>query len=266
MRKIIFSDLDGTIINRSQNELHEGNFEAIKKWREAGNLFVLCTGRNPIDIQPTLKVADLEYDYMVLCNGASLYDHEGKCIFEEQFPLELGKEILKEASKNKDLLTFYCDDKQLVMSQHDDVLVIDENGDKLGNVFNQPFSKYVDDATCFRMLCFIDETGSDLLYEYQDLLLVPHQDEISWFFNTECIDIMSYGVSKGNGMARLAEILGADIKDIYAIGDSFNDVSMVEMAGNGCTFDYAPEVLRKRAKYIVPSIKGLIDGIMEGKF
>ena len=53
MKKIIFSDLDGTLIYKEQQELHKGNFDAVKRWREKGNLFVICTGRNPIDILPT---------------------------------------------------------------------------------------------------------------------------------------------------------------------------------------------------------------------
>lgn len=266
MRKIIFSDVDGTLINREQKELHEGNFEAIKKWREAGNLFVLCTGRNPIDILPTLKMCDIEFDYLVLCNGASLYDQQLNCVYEKQFPLELGKHILHECAKNKEMITFYCDQKELVMQQNGGVVVCDNQGQTHKITSGKTFDQYVDEADCFRMLCLIQEEGNELLYHYQDLLLVPHQEEISWFFNNECIDIMASGVSKGNGMMDLVHLLKVDEENVYAIGDSFNDVSMIEMAAHGCTFAHCPEVLTKRAKHIVPSVRGLIESVLSEKF
>lgn len=266
MTKIIFSDLDGTLINKQQQELHEGNFEAIKRWRKAGNLFVLCTGRNPIDILPTLKACDIEFDYLVLCNGASLYDQNLQCVYEKEFPLELGKEILRRCGQDHEIVTFYCDEKELVMQFLEDIVIIDQEGNKLGNYKNQSFNDYVNDATCFKMLCLFQPNGFEKLIQYQDELLVSHQEEISWFFNKDCIDIMAHGVSKGNGMMDLVNILKIDEKNVYAIGDSFNDVSMIEMASNGCTFPDCPEILRQKAKYIVSSMVELIDGIMDEKF
>ena len=263
MKKIIFSDLDGTLINKEQQELHKGNFDAVKRWREKGNLFVICTGRNPIDILPTLKQADLEFDYLVLCNGASLYDKHMNCIYEKEFPLELGKEILLECSKNHEIITFYCDQNELVMQHLDKVVSIDANGVMHHDITDKTFEEYVQNANCFKMLCLIQPEGDHFLYHYQDLLFVPHINEISWFFNKECIDIMAYGVSKGNGMKQLVEMLGIDDNRVYAIGDSFNDLSMIEMACHGTTFVDAPEILRRKAKHIVTSIKELIDNNLD---
>lgn len=266
MKKIIFSDVDGTLINREQKELHEGNFEAIKRWRKAGNLFVLCTGRNPIDVLPTLKTCDIEFDYLVLCNGASLYDQHLNCVYEKHFPLELGKDILLECSKNHEVITFYCDEKELVMQNCDKLVVVDNQGESHEVTTGKTFEDYVNMATCFKMLCLIQPKGDEYLYHYQDVLFVPHQEEISWFFNNDCIDIMAHGVSKGNGMMDLVHLLKINPEDVYAIGDSFNDVSMIEMANHGCTFSHCPEVLIKRAKHIVPSVKGLIDSVLNEKF
>lgn len=266
MKKIIFSDLDGTLINKEQKELHEGNFEAIKRWRQAGNLFVICTGRNPIDILPTLKACDLEFDYLVLCNGASLYDKDINCVYEREFPLELGKEILLECSKNHELVTFYCDEKELVMQFENDLVVIDANGNKHVNESEMTFEDYVKRATCFKMLCLFQTNGYEHLYTYQDLLLIPNQDKISWFFNQNCIDIMVEGVSKGNGMNDLVQLLKIEKDNVYAIGDSFNDVSMIEMAQHGCTFPHCPEILHKKANHVVSSVAELIDNVLTEKF
>ena len=41
------------------------------------------------------------------------------------------------------------------------------------------------------------------------------------------------GVNKGTGLQHLASILDIDIKDTIAIGDNYNDLSMIQAAGLG---------------------------------
>ena len=51
-------------------------------------------------------------------------------------------------------------------------------------------------------------------------------------------------VSKGNALTKLAEHLNIPMKDTVAIGDNFNDVSMLKMAGLGIAMGNAePEIL-----------------------
>ena len=44
-----------------------------------------------------------------------------------------------------------------------------------------------------------------------------------------------------------------------AIGDAWNDVSMIEAADAGFTFDYAPEDVQGKADYVVGSIAEAIE-------
>ena len=45
------------------------------------------------------------------------------------------------------------------------------------------------------------------------------------------IEFNHQGVNKGQGLKKLADILGVDIKDTIAVGDNFNDLSMIKVAG-----------------------------------
>ena len=47
------------------------------------------------------------------------------------------------------------------------------------------------------------------------------------------IEFNHQGVNKGQGLKKLAELLHVDIKDTIAIGDNFNDLSMIKVAGLG---------------------------------
>ena len=91
MKKILFSDIDGTIVDKDQ-PLCSKDQQAIRQLRQQGGLFAYCTGRN---YQETKVIADLfEYDYMVLNNGAMIVDRYDKVIFRKQIAHDTAKEIL----------------------------------------------------------------------------------------------------------------------------------------------------------------------------
>jgi hypothetical protein len=62
------------------------------------------------------------------------------------------------------------------------------------------------------------------------------------------LDLLPPGVSKGWALKRLAARLGVDRKETMAIGDNWNDVDMLEWAGQGVMMGNAAAELRTMAK------------------
>jgi len=62
------------------------------------------------------------------------------------------------------------------------------------------------------------------------------------------LDLMPHGVSKGKALENLARRLGVDRKETMAIGDNWNDVDMLEWAGQGVLMGNAADELRTMAK------------------
>lgn len=62
------------------------------------------------------------------------------------------------------------------------------------------------------------------------------------------LDLLPPGVSKGSALERLAGRLGVDRKETMAIGDNWNDVGMLEWAGQGIVMANAAMELRTLAK------------------
>ena len=79
------------------------------------------------------------------------------------------------------------------------------------------------------------------------------------------IEINSFGVCKGEALRWLSNYLNVDLKETIAIGDDYNDESMLKMAGLGCSVKSAHEDIKKVAKYICEkdyfegSVKEIID-------
>ena len=62
------------------------------------------------------------------------------------------------------------------------------------------------------------------------------------------LDLLPLGVSKGSALELLASRLGVDRKETMAIGDNWNDVGMLEWAGQGIVMANAAIELRAMAK------------------
>lgn len=84
------------------------------------------------------------------------------------------------------------------------------------------------------------------------------------------IDIMRIGVNKGEGIAHLCAHLGIELADAAAVGDTYNDVQMLETAGHSFLVANAEEHMCEHADYLVPSnndrgVAVLIDAILAAK-
>jgi hypothetical protein len=62
------------------------------------------------------------------------------------------------------------------------------------------------------------------------------------------LDILPAGCSKGAALMTLAHARGIDAAEMLAIGDNWNDVSMLQAAGRAVLMDNAPEELKTMAR------------------
>ena len=61
------------------------------------------------------------------------------------------------------------------------------------------------------------------------------------------VDILPVGCSKGSALRRLAALRGIGMEEILAIGDNWNDMSMLESAGRAVLMANAPAELKEQA-------------------
>ena len=67
------------------------------------------------------------------------------------------------------------------------------------------------------------------------------------------LELVPLGVNKGNALARLLDVLGMTPQDLIAIGDNYNDLEMIELAGTGVAMGNAPEDIQRRADFVTRS-------------
>ena len=66
------------------------------------------------------------------------------------------------------------------------------------------------------------------------------------------LEINGPGASKGEGILRLAQILGVRAEETMAFGDGENDLSMMEKAGISIAMENGEASIQEKADYIAP--------------
>jgi hydroxymethylpyrimidine pyrophosphatase-like HAD family hydrolase len=88
------------------------------------------------------------------------------------------------------------------------------------------------------------------------------------------LDILPAGCSKGSALLRLAEARGVRAEEILAIGDNWNDVSMLEVAGRAVLMGNAPKDLKVMAaergwvvgrRHDEDGVAEVIEAVLEGR-
>ncbi|WP_239458268.1 Cof-type HAD-IIB family hydrolase [Collinsella tanakaei] len=69
----------------------------------------------------------------------------------------------------------------------------------------------------------------------------------------EWIDMMNKHVDKGTGITRLCEHLGIATADALALGDTYNDIQMLETVGHSYVVANAEDHMRSHARFVAPS-------------
>ena len=216
--KIFAADYDGTFMRGSPKpgEMAE-NIRQADLWRKAGNLFLFATGRDVKGLLDYLPKG-LVYDYIVGLNGGTVATYEGEIILEEVIPRHVADEIIAMISKNN-------------IQEH---FISDETENGTGKI------------------TILMDTPDEAIY-MADLFSNRLKSGANVFVNDRCVDIVAPEVSKATGIACVARRHNIACSDIYCIGDSHNDVPMLN-AYNGFTMPDVDAVVDAAAIKVYNSV------------
>lgn len=99
--KILFTDLDGTLLN-DEKQIPEENSIAVKQTLQNGNAVVLCTGRSYFSAKKFVDRLGLNREgcYAILYNGGMIYDCcSGEILYQNTMPLSYVKYIFDQAAR-----------------------------------------------------------------------------------------------------------------------------------------------------------------------
>ncbi len=260
MKKVIFLDVDGTIVDHNQN-IPDSTIKALIEAKENGHYLVLCTGRiHRIIAKDLLKY----FDGVVASAGAHILWGE-----EEIFHSFIPKGDLEKATValEKHGATFvYQGYSGRVATEKNKKKFIEffmENAKKdISNSFVKEIIEFPHDRDDIESGFYI---GAKVTVEEIQKELGSGIKVTGASFGHEQVyngELTREGVNKATGMERVLEHLGMQKEDSIAFGDGPNDFEMIDYAHIGVAMGNAVEDLKKIANVVTDHISE--DGLYKG--
>lgn len=259
--RFLASDLDGTLVDF--NEIIQENLDGIKKLKESGNKFIISTGRSRSGIKKLLEKYNLDYDYMLLGNGALVLDKDGNKIVDEWIPSNILKKVVESFYKSSNTL-IYVDSKDGNMLI--DNPKVDKSGiEKMLSYFDKiitldEFKDFNEDVRILSI--FSVNKDESIVIDIQEKINKQFKETINVFRNNVFLDIVPAGCSKGNGLLKVLELENEDVSSLYTIGDSHNDISMFNITENSYSFNRVDDDIKEHANNLVDYVHEVVEEII----
>ena len=226
-RKLIFLDIDGTLLPPGDMLIPESTLAALDRARANGHKLFLCTGRNHRMTEPLLR-----------------HDCFAECTLEARDATFGGSKMAERwkfiHKKNDAPLNSEAERWRKAMEEGMSIL-------PLSDYKGEPLYKIV----------FIADHESDLaeakqLYADQFVFCESKLDRLTdGFVNGELINRK---FDKGTGIKAICDHLGCTLADTIGFGDSDNDLQMTDVVGISVCMANGSENLKKRCDRIAPSV------------
>ncbi|MBM7540343.1 HAD family hydrolase [Amphibacillus cookii] len=270
MIKMIATDLDGTLLS-SVGEVSEQNAQAIKAAQKAGIEVVIATGRSYYSAYRPINKAGLKCPIICL-NGANIYTVDGQMTRNIKMEKAVTQKILHTVKKENAYFELYTNKGVYSMDRSNfmDVLVnimlsahpeateeeikkrAEQRFQEENFIFTKDFQTVLDDeeVDIYKALAFSLE--ADGLERIKAPFLKSNDVTVtsSGFDNAE---FNHPNAQKGIALTLLAEDRGLELSEVMAIGDNYNDVSMLEIVGRSVAMGNAEAGVKKRCHYTTTS-------------
>ncbi len=244
---LIVSDIDGTLNNKLRH-LPKINAKKIREYVNNDGNFTLCSGRNLQSLTPHYKRLGVETPAIFL-NGAGIYDFKTKKLLDFKGHSKEGEEEiirLSSAIKNVSVSVFTDDMIYHVKPRVQNRLM--SWVDNLDNTVCASFQE-VPRGKWGKVIFFGMPSSINMLSEHfnsGELKNLCNAFKTSPF----SIDITEKSVNKGRAVLKLGEILNIKNENLAAIGDYYNDVSMLKAVAHPCACGQAPDDVKSLAEYV----------------
>jgi len=257
--RLVTIDMDGTLLPTFAQKIGERTARALQAAQDAGIIVAIATGRRTNYTVPLLEGLGLRADTpLITSNGAVIRTLGGEAIDRCHMEARVARALCG-LLRGFGAVVFTFDRpgrgelvlENLEMTHGRISLWVEANRNAIEVV--TPLEEALPDGQ--------DPIQGMVTGTLANMRLAEKALKASkWAADCECVcteypardlsilDLLPPGVSKGWALARLAGRLGVDRKETMAIGDNWNDVDMLEWAGQGIMMGNAAQELRTMAK------------------
>lgn len=238
-KKLLFFDIDGTLVDSNTHIIPDTTIETLKKLRAQGHILCIATGRS------LHSLCDGDFDKLIdwdayLCNnGQAIYDRHQKLIFQTPIDPDAVASCLALA-KEKDTAVFMMGEVDRITKEADDLVHASHD------FFKEPIPPVIpyDGSPVIMMIVYGDEKDFADYQKIDGIDVIPGQSCYA--------DVVCAGYHKHIGIQQVLDYF--KMSEYIAFGDSLNDVEMLRNASLGIAMGNAHEELKKIADFITRDV------------
>lgn len=251
MIKVVVTDIDDTLLNENE-VLSAKTIETVEKCIAEDVKVILASGRPDFGMYQFVEKLKLDsYDnYLLSYNGAKLENIKtGEVIYDKLLEVDRLKFLVDKAMEHNCNILTYQDGKVLTNKDNEYAaweanalkteLVVCEN---LKDKIVEKAAKVIILEEPERAKIVKEQLSQEIGDVYEVAMSKP-------FF----IEVNDKGISKGKALEVLCEHLKITNKEMFAIGDGLNDLSMIQFAGLGVAMGNANPLLKEQADVVTVS-------------
>ncbi|OKL37532.1 Cof-type HAD-IIB family hydrolase [Domibacillus mangrovi] len=262
----IATDMDGTLLNGAM-EVSEANRDAIKKAQKLGVEVIVATGRSYVEARFALEGSGIECP-IIAVNGAEIRNEAGDIIQFTALEDDIASDIyhcLKDVDVYFEVCTnhgTYTDNPDKAVELLIDIVLsatpetpIEEIREKAQQRIKEklilPIDEYeplIHDNDHHIYKFFVFSTDDDVLQVASDRLAGIAGIVVSSSGN-ENLEVTSELAQKGIALEAFLASKGLSMNDAFAVGDNYNDLSMLEKVGYSYAMGNAHENIKRACRF-----------------
>ena len=243
--RLIAVDLDDSLLDHHQR-ISERNKQALRAAQEMGTHVTVATGRIPDSAMPFIRELNVAVP-VIAYQGAYIKDTmTGKTLMKYPIPMEYAHQILEKCKEDNLYTQAYVENNYFFEQEC-------------------PYSQLYRRISGLKGRA-VGDLRTFLKEEPAKILIMDESERISSYFQLFrewfggklqvtvskpiFLELTHIHATKGNALKQLGSMLGIPREEIIAIGDSYNDLSMIEYAGLGVAMGNAPDPVKASAQYV----------------
>ena len=250
--RLLVLDLDGTLTN-SKKEISPRNRQTLLRLQQEGVRLVLASGRPTYGIAPLADALQMKEHggFILSYNGGEIIEWGiGRLLYKNLLPDDVLPVLYTAAVRNGQAILTY--DNEYILTESPDNEYVRKEA-FLNKMKIRAVDDFLEAAPLPLPKCLI-VGDPDRLIRTEAELSLRLQGQISVYRSEPYfLELVPMGIDKAHSLSVLLDKLGLTRETMVAIGDGYNDLSMIRFAGLGIAMANAQEPVKQAADYITLS-------------
>lgn len=244
---ILCFDIDGTILNDKDGTISKETKVALRKAKENGHFTFINTGRSYAELDPGLM--DIGFDGAI-CGCGTYIHYQGETILAKRIEGEAAQELLKKIKAYRIDALLEGEDYFYISKDTTNRKLIAVK-DYFGPIVNKNFRFWEEEEPVFQKMSIMLNERSDI-----EGFISECEKDFDFILRSKGFyEVVPKGYSKGTGIAYMMEHLDVEKKHTMAIGDSTNDLAMLDYAHISIAMGNSQNEVKERVSFVTKTVE-----------